>query len=64
MVPFWSAAVADFKPAHQSENKLKRGKDNLVVEFVPNPDIARKLGEMKSDIQFLVGLHSKPTTKN
>ena len=50
-----SAAVADFKPAHQSENKLKRGKDNLVVEFVPNPDIARKLGEMKSDIQFLVG---------
>ena len=29
--------------------------NNLVVEFVPNPDIARKLGEMKSDIQCLVG---------
>ena len=50
-----SAAVADFKPAHQSVNKLKRGKDNLIVEFVPNPDIARALGEMKSDNQFLVG---------
>ena len=50
-----SAAVADFKPAHQSENKLKRGKDSLVVEFVPNPDIARRLGEMKSNNQFLVG---------
>ena len=50
-----SAAVADFKPVHQSENKLKRGKDNLIVEFVPNPDIARALGEMKSDNQFLVG---------
>jgi len=50
-----SAAVADFKPVHQSENKLKRGKDNLIVEFVPNPDIACKLGEMKTENQFLVG---------
>ena len=50
-----SAAVADFKPAHQLENKLKRGKDKLIVEFVPNPDIACKLGEMKTENQFLVG---------
>ena len=26
-----------------------------MVEFVPNPDIARRLGEMKSNNQFLVG---------
>ena len=50
-----SAAVADFKPKYASEQKLKRGKGNLVIEFVPNPDIAQKLGEMKSEKQFLVG---------
>ena len=31
------------------------GKENLIIEFVPNPDIAKKLGEMKSEKQFLVG---------
>jgi len=50
-----SAAVADFKPKYASEQKLKRGKENLIIEFVPNPDIAKKLGEMKSEKQFLVG---------
>lgn len=50
-----SAAVADFKPKYASEQKIKRGKENLIIEFVPNPDIAKKLGEMKSEKQFLVG---------
>lgn len=50
-----SAAVADFKPVQQAEKKLKRGKENMILELVPNPDIAQKLGEMKTADQFLVG---------
>lgn len=35
-----AAAVADFKPAHQQTQKIKKGSGNtLVLELVKNPDI-------------------------
>ena len=50
------AAVADYKPADFSENKIKRkdGED-LQLSLVPNPDIAADLGKAKKKGQLLVG---------
>jgi phosphopantothenoylcysteine decarboxylase/phosphopantothenate--cysteine ligase len=50
------AAVADYKPVHYSENKLKRKSGELfTLELIPNPDIAKSLGEIKKENQVLVG---------
>lgn len=49
------AAVADFSPVQQADQKLKRGKENLTLELLPTPDIAAALGEKKQSGQFLVG---------
>jgi phosphopantothenoylcysteine decarboxylase/phosphopantothenate--cysteine ligase len=50
------AAVADYKPVHYSENKLKRKNGELLtLELTPNPDIAQSLGEIKKGNQFLIG---------
>ncbi len=41
-----AAAVADFRPAHQAEQKIKKGKtETLTLELVRNPDI---LAEIKT----------------
>jgi phosphopantothenoylcysteine decarboxylase/phosphopantothenate--cysteine ligase len=50
------AAVADYKPAHFSQSKMKRkAGEGLVLELTPNPDIAAALGKMKKPEQTLVG---------
>lgn len=49
------AAVADYAPKIQASVKLKRGKDDLLLELVPNPDIAAELGRRKKKGQLLVG---------
>lgn len=49
------AAVADYKPSHQAENKIKRTTDSMTIELVPNKDIAKRLGEIKTSKQRLVG---------
>ena len=49
------AAVADYRPEHVAEQKIKREGDDLVLRLVPNPDIAAALGKMKTDRQLLVG---------
>ena len=50
-----SAAVADFRPVAQANEKVKRGKENYFIELKPNPDIAAKLGTIKTKDQILVG---------
>ncbi|MCH4897028.1 MAG: bifunctional phosphopantothenoylcysteine decarboxylase/phosphopantothenate--cysteine ligase CoaBC [Marinifilaceae bacterium] len=50
-----SAAVADFAPKVQASSKVKRGKDNMTIELVPNKDIAASLGSIKTDKQLLIG---------
>jgi phosphopantothenoylcysteine decarboxylase/phosphopantothenate--cysteine ligase len=42
-----AAAVADFAPAKQANKKIKRNKDDLVLQLKPNPDIAETLGKSK-----------------
>lgn len=49
------AAVADFRPEHAIDQKIKRGKDDLVIRLKPTYDIAAELGHMKSEHQVLVG---------
>jgi len=49
------AAVADFTPENFSENKLKRGKDDLIIHLKPTNDIAGDLGKVKTSKQILVG---------
>jgi len=49
------AAVADFTPIVVSNQKLKRKKDNLVIELKPAQDIAAAVGKIKKAQQFLVG---------
>jgi phosphopantothenoylcysteine decarboxylase/phosphopantothenate--cysteine ligase len=50
-----SAAVADYKPAQQEQNKIKKSTSNLSIELVKNRDILKTMGESKKNNQFLVG---------
>ena len=49
------AAVADFTPASFSDSKIKREKDDLVIQLKPTRDIAGDLGRLKNSHQILVG---------
>lgn len=51
-----SAAVADFRPTLQWQEKIKRNdRDELILTLTANPDIAASLGLMKEAHQTLVG---------
>ena len=60
------AAVADFTPETVSGHKIKREKDNLILQLKPTQDIAAALGSQKKDGQILVGfaLETNDETKN
>ncbi|MDE5677296.1 bifunctional phosphopantothenoylcysteine decarboxylase/phosphopantothenate--cysteine ligase CoaBC [Phocaeicola sp.] len=49
------AAVADFTPEVVADHKIKREKDDLVLQLKPTQDIAAALGKQKKDRQILVG---------
>jgi len=49
-----AAAVSDYRPRDVAEEKIKGGSDQLIIDLVPNPDIAAALGERKHQ-QVLVG---------
>jgi phosphopantothenoylcysteine decarboxylase/phosphopantothenate--cysteine ligase len=50
-----TAAVADYTPVEEHDQKLKRTKDNLTIELKPTRDIAGELGRLKRNDQVLVG---------
>ncbi len=52
-----SAAVADFRPDHQADYKIKKqsDSDDMTLHLVQNPDILATLGKMKHDGQVLAG---------
>jgi len=56
-VAILSAAVADFRPEHQADNKIKKQNDSdgMTLKLVQNPDILATLGSMKQAHQLLVG---------
>ena len=49
-----TAAVADWRPAEQSESKLSKSGEDLTVRLEPNPDVLAALGE-RNYSTFLVG---------
>lgn len=55
-VAIMCAAVADYAVENQSSLKIKREHDEIpVIKLKKNPDIAAKLGSMKTSNQILVG---------
>lgn len=51
-----AAAVADFRPKHQQEQKIKKqDQETFYLELEPTPDILAQLGTMKQAGQVLVG---------
>ena len=60
-----TAAVADYRPATVSVDKIKKGGENLNLKLVRNPDILDELGKIKKD-KILIGFaaESKDIIKN
>ena len=50
-----AAAVADYRPAHAAEHKLKKRPGELFIELERTEDILKSLGGMKRAGQLLVG---------
>ncbi|ELR70337.1 Phosphopantothenoylcysteine decarboxylase [Fulvivirga imtechensis AK7] len=50
-----AAAVADYKPAQQAPQKIKKKSESLTLELVKTQDIAAALGKLKKNGQFTVG---------
>jgi len=50
-----SAAVADYRPAQQAGQKIKKTNQALTLELINTRDIAAELGKLKSNGQFVVG---------
>lgn len=48
------AAVADYRPASHSDQKIKRSGDSMALELVPNPDIVKEVAGLKPR-PFVVG---------
>lgn len=50
------AAVADYRPARQATEKIKReSEEDIRLQLIPNKDIAASLGAVKQSGQVLVG---------
>ena len=49
-----AAAVADYRPAAEAEQKLKKEASGTALELQPNPDILQELGRRKG-ARILVG---------
>jgi len=50
-----AAAVADYRPAKATEQKIKKDSETMSLELVKNPDIAAALGQQKAGHQRLIG---------
>jgi phosphopantothenoylcysteine decarboxylase/phosphopantothenate--cysteine ligase len=54
-VGIFCAAVADFRPAHKKDGKIKKQDGVSPIALVANPDILAEIGRKKRADQFLVG---------
>lgn len=50
-----TAAVSDYRPVRQQEQKIKKGPSGMTLDLTRNPDILKSLGERKRPGQILVG---------
>jgi phosphopantothenoylcysteine decarboxylase/phosphopantothenate--cysteine ligase len=58
-----SAAVADYKPADISKEKIKKEGDKMMLELVKTKDILQALGDKKKKGQLLVGFALETTNE-
>lgn len=60
-----TAAVADYRPAQQVQNKIKKSGESMSIELVKNPDILAELGrsraERRTNKPVLVGFAMETT---
>ncbi|HKQ57694.1 MAG TPA: bifunctional phosphopantothenoylcysteine decarboxylase/phosphopantothenate--cysteine ligase CoaBC, partial [Candidatus Eisenbacteria bacterium] len=56
-----AAAVADYRPAREASQKMKRGAGALSVSLVPNPDILAGLAARRRPGQTMVGFALETT---
>jgi phosphopantothenoylcysteine decarboxylase/phosphopantothenate--cysteine ligase len=56
-----AAAVADYRPAHPFEGKLRRDGDNLNLELTPNPDVIGQAHLHPKPGTRIVGFAAEPT---
>lgn len=54
-IAIMAAAVADYRPAHIADQKIKKDESTLTIELEKTKDIAAELGKIKQSGQFLVG---------
>jgi phosphopantothenoylcysteine decarboxylase/phosphopantothenate--cysteine ligase len=55
-VAIMTAAVADYRPLHSADAKLKKQHDRMTIELVKNPDILAELGaERRNGRPVLIG---------
>lgn len=52
------AAVADYRCAQIAEKKIKKKGENLNIELIKNPDIAKELGKVKGN-RILIGFSAE-----
>ncbi len=50
-----AAAVADYRPIHTADQKIKKTSENLIIELTKTHDIAAELGKQKQSHQLMVG---------
>ena len=50
-----AAAVGDYRVKEIATDKIKRTGDSITIELVPNKDIAKELGAIKTESQLLIG---------
>jgi phosphopantothenoylcysteine decarboxylase/phosphopantothenate--cysteine ligase len=56
-----AAAVADFTPQQVKDEKIKRGKEEMILKLKSTIDIAASLGRQKKPSQILVGFALETT---
>ena len=59
-----AAAVADYRPAQRSENKIKKGQGPERIDLVENPDILASLAAGRSSGQIIVGFAAETGDQN
>jgi len=54
-IAIFAAAVADYSPKNVAENKMKKSKENLIIDLQKTTDILLEMGKKKADNQLVVG---------
>ena len=62
-IAIMSAAVADYKPASFSAEKIKKNTESFTLELSPTKDILAALGRLKKTDQILVGFALENTNE-